>query len=38
MRNSETEKLVNYLSLFLEYDQNNFVALNTVNLQLRYVE
>ena len=32
LKDSQMEKLVNYLAYFLEYDESYFIALNTVNL------
>jgi inositol 1,4,5-triphosphate receptor type 3 len=32
MKESQMEKLINYLTYFLEYDENYFIAINTVNL------
>lgn len=32
MKESDMEKLINYLSYFLEYDENYFLAMNTAKL------
>lgn len=32
------EKLISYLSFFLEYDENYFLALNTAKLERKHIE
>lgn len=38
IKNSDIEKIIIYLTQMLEYDENYFTALNTVQVQRKYIE